>query len=199
MLTDIFHQKIKQSAEDIASKGYCLFTSTFTTSVFNELEKNFEMNRHLLSPAKIGRGVGKQLNTLVRTDHNIWCEEASGDFSPIHKVFNALLTMCREELFLPIKRYEAQLAVYGPGSFYRKHKDKHLGSPHRLLTMVFYFNDWQPEHRGELCIYKNNQKLVQVQPRANHLVIFKSELEHEVLEAKLERRSISGWLRDDIL
>ena len=90
------------------------------------------------------------------------------------------------------------MALYPSGHFYKKHVDRHQLLPSRLLTFVLYFNDWIPGDGGELILYIN-EKEVKIPPVKNSAIVFLSELEHQVLPAIQERRSLTAWLRDDVI
>jgi SM-20-related protein len=64
--------------------------------------------------------------------------------------------------------------------------------------MVYYLNEnWQLGDGGELDIFDNRiKKLETIAPRMNRLVIFKSEMVHEVLPSIKSRYSLTTWLLD---
>lgn len=88
-------------------------------------------------------------------------------------------------------------ALYAPNAFYKRHLDQHKNQDTRVLTVVTYLNEsWEDSDGGELQIYLEHGQTVKVKPRAGTLVCFlSSEYEHEVLPAKRERASLTGWFR----
>ena len=57
--------------------------------------------------------------------------------------------------------------------------------------------DWTEEHGGQLRIYTEDDQSLDVLPLAGRVVCFRSDvLEHEVLPAKRERLSLTGWILD---
>ena len=77
----------------------------------------------------------------------------------------------------------------------------------RAISTVLYLNsavgelqsqqDWQAEWGGALRLEDLHLKAHDILPIANRLVVFQSDLPHEVLPATQVRRSIAGWLRRD--
>lgn len=102
------------------------------------------------------------------------------------------------ELFLGLAEFEAHYAHYPPGTFYKKHVDRHCDSNARVISVVFYLNnDWSAEAGGELLMHgEGGQPLFSVSPKGGTLLLFTSEdMPHEVRAATRERWSIAGWFR----
>jgi len=123
----------------------------------------------------------------------------SQDFMPYFHALESLRVTLNRELFLGLFDYEAHLALYPPGSYYKKHLDQFRGIGLRTVTATFYLNaDWQPEHGGQLRLYTDSTEkhYLDILPVAGTLVTFLSaEYLHEVLPANRERLSITGWFR----
>lgn len=154
--------------------------------------------KDLFKEASIGKGAIKTQNEAIRSDQIRWIDEGDLTYSSIQEFLTPLIQIAREDLFLPIKRSESHFAHYSEGSFYKRHSDRHKNSPSRLLTCVIYLSDLEPSEGGELVIYPENSSRVKIHPRAGKIVLFKSELEHEVLLARKDRWSLCSWLREDI-
>ena len=153
--------------------------------------------------AGIGRGNAQQVETRIRGDRIAWLDAEW----PAAKRYLALMEGLREslnrELFLGLAEYEAHYARYAPGSFYRRHVDRHMdstqaGSAQRVISTVCYLNEpsWPQDAGGELMLYPPDAAPQHVMPEAGTLVVFRSDnLPHEVLAANCERLSIAGWMR----
>jgi SM-20-related protein len=152
--------------------------------------------------AGIGRGSSFEIKPQIRCDRVMWLEQATAD-EAIATYFAALETLrlsINRELYLGLYDYEAHFAVYPPGSFYKKHLDQFRGIGLRTVTTTFYLNDnWLPQHGGQLRLYTNAtapEEFVDILPESGTLVAFLSaEFLHEVLPARRERFSITGWFR----
>lgn len=102
-----------------------------------------------------------------------------------------------ETVFLGLFEYEGHLAFYPPGAFYRRHLDRHRGSDSRIVSCVAYLNPtWGPEDGGELRLFLNDDRNIDIAPRGGTLACFLSgAIEHEVLATQVPRYSVTGWLR----
>ena len=156
-----------------------------------------------LRRAGIGRAENFQVRDDIRSDYVRWLDlESAGRFhdvlvdhyEPLRLAFN-------RELYLGLFEFEGHVTVYPPGSFYARHIDRFATAPHRKLSAILYLNeDWQPEDGGQLRMYFTQDDGVEtahdVLPEGGTLVTFLSDaLPHEVLPAKRERLSLTGWFR----
>ena len=117
-------------------------------------------------------------------------------FEKMHELKKAF----NEYLFLNVHEIEAHFACYPVGSFYQKHLDHFSqvsGNQTRQLSSVLYLNkDWQASNGGELRLYLKDNEFIDILPNAGRLVLFLSaQFWHEVLPAKVERLSLTGWFR----
>lgn len=150
-----------------------------------------------------GIGQGKlEVQPDIRSDQVLWLEPAQcdGAVAAYFAALECLRQTINRELYLGLFDYEAHLAIYAPGSFYKKHLDQFRGSNLRTVTTTFYLNaDWQPQHGGQLRLYTHSEdpaRQLDVLPAAGTLVTFLSgEYYHEVLPATRERLSLTGWFR----
>jgi SM-20-related protein len=198
MFTDNFKKEIKIFSDKISEDGYWICDDVFTNDSLESLLSSFESKREFLRPALIGKRSEKTQADEIRNDQITWLKGDEEGFSPVWILLDMVNSKARSELFLPIKRFEAHISLYPPGHFYKRHKDKHQKSPSRLISSVLYFNRWSLEDAGELVIYKPDGEEIKIEPTLNKVIFFKSELEHEVLPAFKERRSLTAWLRDDL-
>lgn len=147
--------------------------------------------------AAIGRGTDAQINKEQRGDRIAWLE---GSESPEMMAFTcdmqALARDFNAAFYLGIDHFEFHLTRYPPGTFYRRHSDRHhRGSP-RIVSFILYLNEgWVPAHGGQLVIYRKNVAPLSIEPRMGTLALFLSELEHEVLTTTKTRSSVTGWMR----
>jgi SM-20-related protein len=66
--------------------------------------------------------------------------------------------------------------------------------------VICYLNEnWEENHGGQLRMHLPSGEL-DVFPTAGTMVCFRSDqIEHEVLPATRERRSITGWMLDQLV
>ena len=111
---------------------------------------------------------------------------------------NALSALYNQSLFAGIRHSEAHYACYPVGFGYQWHSDNPAGRDERVISAVFYLNDdWSDSDGGALEIVDKHGIHHNVMPVANRLVIFDSDLQHQVQIAHRQRYSIATWMRRD--
>nr|WP_289056765.1 2OG-Fe(II) oxygenase [uncultured Psychrobacter sp.] len=111
---------------------------------------------------------------------------------------NALAALFNRSLFAGIRHSEAHYACYPAGFGYQWHSDNPAGRDERVISAVFYLNDeWIASDGGALEIIDKHDSHHSVMPVANRLVIFDSDLQHQVQIAHRQRYSIATWMRRD--
>lgn len=149
-------------------------------------------------PARVGKGIHRQLDLEVRGDSIRWFD--SENLSPVQRELWEFLEHLRgavnTALFLGLWDLEGHYAVYAPGAFYRKHVDRFKNDSKRTLTVVAFFNEkWRSSDGGCLRM-ETPGGVIDVLPEAGTFVFFLSEkIPHEVMETHRERLSFAGWFR----
>ena len=111
---------------------------------------------------------------------------------------NALAALFNRSLFAGIRHSEAHYACYPVGFGYQWHSDNPAGRDERVISAVFYLNDeWATSDGGALEIVDKHGLHHNVMPAANRLIIFDSDLQHQVQIAYRQRYSIATWMRRD--
>jgi SM-20-related protein len=155
------------------------------------------------APARVGGGARVQRREDIRGDFTCWLHE------PFYPAELRLLTQLEQlrlelnrEAYLGLFELEAHYARYPPGAGYARHVDQTLQNAARKVSMVLYLNvDWAPDDGGALRLYETEARTsdveaLDVEPHGGRLVCFLTPgREHEVLAARRERLSISGWFR----
>lgn len=150
-----------------------------------------------LQPARL---TGAQLQQTIRSDRIHWLEADAGISGAYLDWLMALAQWLNRQFFLGIQRVEAHFAEYAPGAFYALHRDNPAGRRERAVSGVFYLNGhWQPQDGGQIRLQDLQGQWHEWLPLANRLVLFDSDLLHEVLPATRPRQSIASWLRRDAL
>jgi len=177
----------------------------FCTELLNSAENKFNSNQFKV--AALARSVTPQLD--LRNDSTFWLDAKSSALSDIEAAalqqLGLLAAMLKNHFRVSITEFECHYAVYPVGHYYRKHIDTTAANNKRVFSFVIYLNhSWQPDDGGELQGYaqdvenkKNNQEplLFRIPPKIGTMILFKSDLEHEVLTTYKKRYSLTGWFR----
>ena len=173
-----------------------LFPLSVLDALHDELTGLQDQNR--LRPAAIGAADRAEVHTEIRSDFIRWWPDA-----PTHpaeraylKQVNALSDYLNRTCFTGILRFECMYAAYPEGARYARHVDDFQHKNARKFSVITYLNkEWDLEAGGELVTY-GKLGPEWIAPTFGKTVIFPSpELEHEVLTARRERWSVTGWMR----
>jgi SM-20-related protein len=175
------------------------------TSFLNEkLSKGLQQNiRDLQDDNKmIAAGIGneevKDQQQKMRGDTIYWMDKSHDNIfeQEFLQLAEDFIERLNSTCYTGINDYEFHYAVYGEGSFYKRHLDQFKNDEGRKYSLINYLNDnWLAEDGGQLLIH-HEKGLQSISPEAKTAVFFKSnELEHEVSMANRSRMSISGWLK----
>jgi SM-20-related protein len=148
--------------------------------------------------AGIGNDEVKDGNQKMRGDKIYWLDKKHNNEFELE--FLQLVDDFIEELnsscYTGINGSEFHYAVYGQGSFYKKHLDQFKNNTDRKFSLISYLNtDWLDEDGGKLIAYQNETEQ-SILPQSQTGVFFKSsQIEHEVQQAHRSRMSVTGWLK----
>jgi SM-20-related protein len=159
-------------------------------------------NNNGFRQASIGKQDSKSVDTSQRGDFIRWIDaQQAPNYTRLYlDKMTALIEQLNYTFYLGIRDYECHYAHYPPGTFYKKHVDRHKnGSPRRVSSVLYLNADWQPSDGGELVIYEPEGNEHRIQPLQGTLAIFLSELEHEVLLTSRDRMSITGWMLNETI
>lgn len=150
-------------------------------------------------PAGVGKGQARMLSE-VRGDHVLWIEEnqAGPALKAVLGKLETLRQAVNQTLFLGLFDVELHFAVYPPGTGYQRHLDRFRDDDRRSLTVILYLNDdWMRDDGGLLRFWpEENGEPLEIVPAGGTLVTFLSDrFWHEVLPARRERLSLTGWFR----
>jgi SM-20-related protein len=151
-----------------------------------------------LRQARVGRGHDAKLMPEVRGDFISWLEQPERDAEQrMLARLDELRATLNRELMTGLEDFQGHFALYPRGVGYARHFDRLVGTDARAISAVIYLNDsWVPEDGGELRLYTGGGASVGVLPQGGRLVAFLSDrFEHEVLPARRERMSFTGWFR----
>lgn len=193
--------KIENILNDLDQQGWSVQEQFFPSELVLELSETLSSFRQqgILNQAGIGRKEGFHIEQSIRSDEISWFEETN--FNEAQKKYLSITKKIQDEInqrfYLGLFDFEVHFALYSPNAFYKRHLDQHKNQDTRVLTLITYLNeDWNKKDGGELQLYLKNGQTISILPNAGTIVCFLSaEFEHEVLPAKRERASLTGWFR----
>ncbi len=189
----------REQIDQLADDGYVVVDAALPDHVYRSLVAE-SLDAVGFQAAKISAGGRAE---SIRSDATRWIERHADTAGDCYlAALEGLSDVLNQSFYLGIRSVEAHYACYQPGQFYAEHRDNAQGSSVRAISTVLYLNgmtdsDWQSDWGGALRLVDRQACSHMIRPIANRLVIFDSDLCHEVLAATHVRRSIAGWLRRD--
>jgi SM-20-related protein len=189
--------------DDIADQGYAIVDNFFPPSVIGALasEAGTLHSHGETRRASTGKHAGEKTDN-ARGDFIHWLDDSGT--SAAQREYLQCMEELRSDLngnfYLGLFELEAHFAVYPAGAGYRRHLDQFQGDNKRQVSCILYLNEnWQVEDGGQLRLYLDETpepRHLDIQPEAGRLVVFLSaRFWHEVLPARRERISLTGWFR----
>ncbi|USZ48606.1 2OG-Fe(II) oxygenase [Halomonas sp. DN3] len=195
-------QRMEELVDALVERGFYVGEAMIDAELCQALHAEVEGRAHQQALARAGIGRGSDFDTRedIRGDAIHWLDRETLAQRRYLDAMGELRQRLNESLFLGLFEYEAHLARYPAGAFYRRHIDSFRGRANRVVSTVGYLNpDWPEDGGGEMVIYAEQdpqRELTRVAPRAGTLVCFLSEqVPHEVLPTRQPRASIAGWFR----
>ena len=185
---------VDQILDDLDQHGFAIIDDAYSGDYVHQLIEECTANLNRFREAAIQNGVISK----IRSDHILWLHpELHISNQHVQSLFSLGQELNRA-FYLGIRDVEAHFACYNSGEFYALHRDNPQGKNGRMISAVYYLHeDWQDSWGGELHLQDKNDIWHVLKPKPNRIALFQSDLLHEVLEAKHQRLSITGWLRSD--
>ncbi len=197
---------LDEASQSLVDPGFAVIRGFLDAFTVSDLRTETEALRDQgsLREAAVGRGEGKEVRSEIRSDRVLWIDSSSltRPQCEYQRAMEALRERLNRDLFLGLSDLEAHLACYPLGAFYKPHLDCHRGVSTRVVTAIVYLNDeWRREDGGLLRLYTDPVagtagSATEIVPEAGKLVLFRAaDFWHEVLPARRERFSLTGWFR----
>jgi SM-20-related protein len=193
-------EKLELAIDHLSDTGYFIWDDFVSQENVKKLVAIADQGNQsgVFKKAGIGKQALFQLDKNIRGDYIQWLDRSNQ-----HEIVQQFLdeiellkSKLNESCYLGLKDFETHFAIYPENTFYRKHVDRFQQNAHRVISFVLYLNEnWQEGHGGELALYFDD-KNEKVQPLSGRLLLFRSELEHEVLMSYRKRYSLTGWMLD---
>lgn len=171
--------------------GFFVLDNVFTAQDFLSLQQ--ESGFLTYKEAVLTGGTRMQ---SIRGDKIRWIDENCQAGQAYVCALQALSKFLNRIYYLGIQECEAHYACYPEGFGYLWHSDNPKGRDERVLSVVYYLNDdWTACDGGAIELIDKMGKNHSILPCANRLVIFDSNLTHQVQTTHRVRYSIAAWLR----
>ncbi|MEJ5034263.1 2OG-Fe(II) oxygenase [Acinetobacter sp. MYb177] len=185
---------VDQILDDLDQHGFAIIDDAYSDDYVHQLIEECTSNLNRFREAAIQNGVISK----IRSDHILWLNPELVISNHHVQALYSLGQELNRAFYLGIRDVEAHFACYNAGEFYALHRDNPQGKNGRMISTVYYLHeDWQNDWGGELHLQDKNDIWHVLHPKPNRIALFQSDLLHEVLEAKHQRLSITGWLRSD--
>lgn len=193
---------ISQIVDNIATQGYAITKHFLGGEAITLLSAKAKSLQQAGEMQKATTGLVKIKTPSIRGDFIHWIDETQA--TEAEAIYLNAMTILQQAInqafFLGLFELESHFAIYPPGAGYQKHLDQFIGKEERKISCILYLNEsWTSSDGGELRMYldKNDEaKFIDISPEAGTLVVFLSgDFLHEVLPAKRERMSVTGWFR----
>lgn len=199
----IYFEDHANALDALVENGFVIIDQALPEQIYaNLVRESKDPSRYQMAKVSAGGRV-----ETVRSDSTYWIDEQDDVGKDYLAALQGLGDVLNQSLYLGIRSVEAHYAQYEVGQFYARHRDNPKNSNVRAISTVLYLNSaeddlqahlyWQAEWGGELRIDDLHHAAHDILPIGNRLVVFQSDLPHEVLPATQVRRSIAGWLRRD--
>jgi SM-20-related protein len=154
-----------------------------------------------LTPAHIHAENKNSLLHPVRNDFIQWIDSATQQPVEIHwlSYLEQVRLSLKNYFILSLTHVESHFAYYPVHHFYQRHSDQKKIDNCRFFSMVCYLNkDWEDQHGGQLVGYDHEKIIFKINPSFGSIILFKSEIEHEVLISHRDRTSVVAWFRTSL-
>lgn len=188
-----WHALIDAKLDDFIATGTMMLDDVFAMDALTALQNESGFIEY--RQAHLTHG---ERESAIRGDSIRWIDESCpvgsaylGAIDELGRYFNATL-------YTGIRSSEAHYACYPSGFGYKWHSDNPKGRDERVISAVFYLNDnWTADNGGAITVVDKTGETIQLLPQLNRLVVFDSNLLHQVEITNRIRFSIATWLRRD--
>lgn len=179
--------------DDLVNTGWTVIDKVFDDKALLALQSESGFVKYRAAELSAGIRVSN-----IRGDNIRWITKDFFAGFYYLQTINELASLLNRTLFAGIRHSEAHYACYPAGFGYQWHSDNPAGRDERVISAVFYLNDdWESNDGGALEVIDNHGEHHNVMPVANRMVIFDSNLRHQVQIAHRQRYSIATWMRRD--
>ncbi|MFA9486618.1 MULTISPECIES: 2OG-Fe(II) oxygenase [unclassified Moraxella] len=188
-----WHTLIDPKLDDFITTGTMVLDNVFDKDGLTLLQNESGFIEY--KEAKLTHG---ERASAIRGDSIRWIDESCPVGMAYLATIDELGRYFNQTLYAGIRSSEAHYACYPSGFGYKWHSDNPKGRDERVISAVFYLNDnWAADDGGHITVVDKIGQTRQLLPQLNRLVVFDSNLLHQVEITNRTRFSIATWLRRD--
>lgn len=165
---------------------------------FRQIEKSEKFRPALVSDITLNQDRKKE-SQAIRNDFIHWLNFEDPSEQKIEFLLQQIRECLKNYFRISLTHFECHFAQYPAGHFYKTHSDQTAQDNKRFFSFVIYLNEnWKPEYGGQIVGYDSfahKNKIFEMYPHAGTMIVFKSDIPHEVLSSTTTRRSLTGWFR----
>jgi SM-20-related protein len=190
---------LRPHLDELSEKMWTLISIDPSFSLKLQQSAKQRLSERLFRDAELA--ASKKVVSTIRNDQIFWLDSKAQPLTAIENEtlhsLQKMLIEIKENLRVFLDHVECHFAFYDKGHFYRKHRDTTEQNNKRIFSFVLYLNEnWKADEGGELVGYGPQQEeLFLIQPVLGQMILFRSDLEHEVKPTHRERLSLTGWFR----
>ncbi len=125
---------------DLADRGFAMVPDLLRRDQLEALAREASEGWQGGEFHRAGVGRGAEERPEIRGDHVAWLDPEN--LTPAQRAYwdfvDQLRQDCNRGLFLGLADFEAHFAVYPPGAFYRRHRDRFQAEGRRTLSCLLY-------------------------------------------------------------
>lgn len=189
---------LENHLEDLSEHGFTLIPLNPSACRALAKQANTRFKNNVFKDAAVSQSVGP--NPQIRNDQTLWLDAKYFALTPpetaILSQLEVVMASLRNYFRVSLSEFECHYAVYNSGHFYQRHSDNTRLDNKRFFSFVIYLNEnWHDEDGGQLIGYREAKIIFKVKPEIGQMILFKSDIEHEVSLAHRQRVSLTGWFR----
>lgn len=179
--------------DQLTNDGFIVLDDCFDRKFFHALQNESGLVDYQAAHLTHGERM-----THIRGDSTRWIDDTCPVGMQYLQAIEGLGQFFNQTLYAGIRQSEAHYACYPAGFGYQWHSDNPVGRDERVLSAVFYLNEhWGEQDGGAILVIDKHGRQQTLTPQGNRLVVFDSDLQHQVDITHRVRFSIATWLRRD--
>lgn len=190
--------KLNSHFEELAENKWTVLTLPAVDVNLIRDEAFAHLKKNEFRPAELANF--KKVVSEIRNDVIYWLDPTQNTLTENERTVLKKIDFLRQQLKnyfrIALDEFECHYAHYQKGHYYQRHLDTTSINNKRFFSFVIYLNsDWSEQDGGQLLGYHEDEVLFSLKPELGNMILFRSDLPHEVLPTQKDRLSLTGWFR----